>query len=176
MKNFTLSAYFLLLFSAICFSQSNFQKVSIEKGWKGIKPLNTTKLSVNKLLGVPEVDDNEYYGYASDEAFVQVNYSTAPCQDNQYKRGKFNVSKDTVLGYDVHIKQRVKLSEIKFNREKYIKDTSGDVANNALYINEEDGVWIGVWTGISQQENDEYIGTIYFKPSKKNAEKFKCKD
>ncbi len=30
---------------------------TIENGWKGIKPLKTNKVSVNKLLGTPEIDD-----------------------------------------------------------------------------------------------------------------------
>lgn len=78
---------------------------TIEDGWKGIKPLKTDKISVNKLLGTPEIDDNEYHRYTSDEAFVRVNYSTAPCKDNQYKRGEYNIAQDTVLDYYVVIKK-----------------------------------------------------------------------
>lgn len=145
---------------------------TIEKGWKGIEPLKTDKATVNKLLGTPKVDDNGYHSYTSDETFIQVNYSTAPCQDNQYNRGKYIVVKDTVLDYIVNIKKVVKLSEIKFKREKYKKDTSGDVLDIADYINEEDGVVIGIYI----QEGTEYVGAIRFRPSKQNAEAFKCSE
>ena len=172
MKNIILSIYFLLLFSGIGLSQLKLQTDYIEDDWKGIKPLITNKVSVNELLGTPKVDDNDYYGYSSEEAFVQVNYSTAPCEDNQYKRGNFNISKDTVLGYIVHIRQTVKLSEIKFNRGRYKKELDNHSPALAIYHNQKDGIQIIV--GI--QEKDEYVENIYYRPSKKNAERFKCKD
>lgn len=145
---------------------------TIENGWKGIEPLKADKAAVNKLLGTPEVDDNGYYGYTTDEAFIQVNYSTAPCENNQYKRGKYNVPKDTILDYVVNVKKTIKLSELAFNREKYKTDTSGDVGNVVAYYNEEDGIMIEV--GISR-EGTEYVKTIYFRPKQKTAETLKCK-
>src|SRR5258708_21936317 len=85
---------------------------SIEEGWKTIRPLSTTKDSVQKLLGNPEIDENGYYGYVTEDAYVQINYSSAPCKDNQYKRGIFNVPTDTVISYTVNIKKAIQLSEL----------------------------------------------------------------
>ena len=170
MKNITISTFLILLFAVIGLSQLGVKQSSIEDGWKGIKPLKTNKVEVSKLLGTPEIDDNDYHNYRTDEAFVRVNYSTAPCQKSDFGRGKFNIPKEIVLDYVVHIKELVKLSEFKFEREKYIKDTSGDVENNVLYVNEREGIIISVHI----QEGTEYAGTIYFRPKPKLAETLKC--
>lgn len=144
---------------------------TIENGWKGIKPLGTSKRTVEKLFGKAEIDDNGYYRYRFGDTFVRVNYSTAPCTDNPYERGRFNVPEDTVLDYYVVPKELSLLSQLKFNREKYYKDVSGDT-NSILLINDDDGVIIG----IQEQEGIEYLAGLDFMASKSLTEKFKCKE
>ncbi len=163
-KVYVLSLIFLL--NIFVFSQT------VEDGWKGIKPLRTNKVAVDKILGKPETDDNDYKRYSTDEAFIRVNYSTSPCKDNQYKRGEYNVPQDFILDYYVVLDKMVKLSDFKYKRGKYVKDTSGDLKSSALYINETDGVWLTVYI----QEDAEYVTKIYYKPNKKNAEAFRCKE
>lgn len=142
----------------------------IENGWKDIKPLLTNRTAVEKLLGNPRVDDNGYYGYSSNETFIQVNYSTKPCAGDQYNRGRYIISKDTVLDYTVTLKIPIRLSELNFNRELFTKDT-GDHLSNVFYLNNRDaGIMITVFT----QLDAEYVGSIQFRPTKSDAEKFKC--
>lgn len=143
----------------------------IEDGWKDIKPLRTKKVEVEKLLGKPEVDENGYHRYRTAEAFIRVNYSTMPCVDNQYKRGNFNVPEDTVLDYSVRPQKLTLLSDLNFKKEQYYMDIS-DHTNSVLYVNDEDGVMIGV----QSQEDTEYLTSFDFKPSKTDAQKFKCTD
>ncbi|MCY7348151.1 MAG: hypothetical protein LH614_18315, partial [Pyrinomonadaceae bacterium] len=98
----------IIFLNIIGFSQT------VEDGWKGIKPLKTDKTAVDKILGKPEMDDNNYQRYSTDEAFVRVNYSTVPCKDNQYKRGEYNIAKDLVWDYYVVLDNIVKLSDFKY--------------------------------------------------------------
>ncbi len=168
MKNIILSNFFILLFSIIGLSQSN---SLIEDGWKGIKPLETDKAKVNKLLGTPKVDDNEYYGYTTSEALIWVTYATAPCEKDNLGRGEYNVAKDTVLSYFVSIQKPLKLSDFQFNKEKYRRVKNEEQPNLANYYNNEDGIEISVWI----EEGIEYVGKIYYKPSKQKEENFKCK-
>lgn len=135
MKNLILAFSLLLIGFSYTFSQSDYQELMIESGWKSIKPLITDKAFVNKLLGTPKIDENNYHNYLTEEAFVQVNYSSTPCKNNQYGRGKFNVLQDRVLDYTVRLKKPIKLDEFNFEREKYIKDTSGDLVNTVSYHN-----------------------------------------
>lgn len=143
----------------------------VEKGWKNIKPFSADKSSVDKLLGDPKIDDNGYFGYSTDEAFIQVNYSTAPCTENQYGRGKYDVPEGTVLRYWVNLRKPLKLSEVKFERQNYERDTSGHGKDNVTYISRELGVIIDV--GI--QEGVEYIGKIEYRPGSNEEDKHKCK-
>src|SRR4029079_1339768 len=119
-----------LLISLILLAQGALGQ-SVEDGWKGIRPIVATKSEVQKAFGKPSViDDNNYYGYRTEDAFIQVNYSTEPCKENRYGRGKFKIAIDTVLSYDVHFRKAVKLSDLNFDRSKYGKDTSGDLINS----------------------------------------------
>jgi hypothetical protein len=143
---------------------------SIENGWKGIKPLKTDKASVDKLLGTPEIDTDGFQGYTKDNIYVRINYSSTPCINTYFGRGEYNIAKDTVLNYEVVIKRVMKISELEFNHEKYLKDTSGDLANFVSYIDSEDGIIITVYV----QEGTEYVKTISFSPTKQDSETFKC--
>lgn len=156
--------FLIMILSSVTFSQT------IEDGWKGIKPLKTSRTEVEKLLGKPEIDDNGYHRYRTDEAFVRVNYSTTGCKDNQYKRGRYNVPEDTVLDYYVVINDFTLLSDLKIKKENYYRDASGDVENNVVYVERADTIIISVHI----QQDTEYVGTIYYQPQKEDKELYKC--
>ncbi len=144
---------------------------SVESGWKGIKPLETNKATVEKLLGQSEIDDNGYHNYKTDEAYIQAIYTENPCEDNKFKRrGGYNVAKDTVLEYWVVLKQMVKLSEVKFEREKYYKDTSGDLISHADYDDFEEGIRISVYI----QEDDEYVTGYSYRAGNRQNKMYQC--
>lgn len=145
---------------------------SIESGWKGIKSLQTTKTEVEKILGNPEVDENGYHNYRAEEAFVQVNYSTEPCSQNRYNRGRYNLPSDTVLEYVVHLKNPLKLADLQFEKEKYYRDTSGD-ANSIYYQNQKAGVAIG--TQPLDETDTEYVTVFRFNVPEAIDEKVKCR-
>ena len=165
MKNLLPLFILILLLNSIVFCNS------IENGWKEIKPLETNRATVDKLLGQPEIDDNGYHIYETDEALVRIIYTETPCKDHKFKRrGEYNVAKDTVLEYWVVLKQRIKLSEIQFDQEKYYKDTSGDLTSHADYDYFEEGIRIGVYI----QEDVEYVTGFSFRPGKRHDEMYKC--
>lgn len=155
---------FLLLFQPfICCD-------SIERGWKGIKPLHASQEQVEKILGKGKVNENGYVVFETEEATLRFEFSTVPCRDALYNRGKFNVPERTVLNYTVTLKNASKLSDLKFNRSNYYRDTSGDVKDNILYTSNKDAVWINV----GAREGVEYVGTIYYWPNEGDKAKFRC--
>jgi hypothetical protein len=143
---------------------------TLESGWKEIKPLSTDKNTVEKILGKARKDNNDYFGYRTDIAFTQVNYSTEPCQGNQFNRGKFNVPKNTVLDYSVHFHRPTRLTELKFKRGKYTRQTNAHRPDEFILLNQSDGIMI---IG-SVEQGLEYVGVIYFKPKKRDEAKFRC--
>ena len=147
---------------------------SIEDGWKGIKPFRTGKATVKKILDSAEkVIKAGYTNYDTGEFFMQITYSNASCKDNAVKPGKFNVPENTVLNYDLvfNIKAIV-LSDFKFQREKYRRETDSKNSEFAYYINDDDGIklYVRVFKGA------EYVGRVEFFVSEKDKKKFECKN
>lgn len=143
---------------------------TIEDGWKNIKPLHTNRSMVDKLLGASKESPPLDTIYRNDEAFVRITYTVEPCTEDNFRRGKFNVPKGTVLEYYLRIKKDIKLGDFDYKREKYKKDTSGDIVNIVQYRNVEDGITLDAYI----QQGVEYLSAIRIGPSKKDAEKFKC--
>jgi hypothetical protein len=144
---------------------------SIENGWKGIRPLQTNKTTVDRILGTPEIEDDGYHGYKTAEAFIRVNYSSSPCESNPAGRGKYAIPTNTVLDYDVILNKEIRLSEFRFNRQKYRRIADGDVINFVYYYDEEDGIMLTARI----QEETEYVRKIDFRPASSEIEKYKCK-
>jgi hypothetical protein len=143
---------------------------TIENGWKEIKPLKTSKAAVEKILGHAEPDQSGYFGYQpGDEVFVQVNYSTEPCQADSVGRGKYAVPKDTVLGYNVRFRKSINLSDLKYRRQDYVRQTDPHSEGQFVLINRNGGVMI---TG--ETNGSDLVNVIYFTPSTADKEKFKC--
>lgn len=158
---------FIMLMSSITTCQS------IEEGWKGIKPLRADKDSVDKKLENPGSDSNGAF-YRTDEAFVRVYYSTEPCMESKLGFGDYDVPKNTVLQYSVSLnKLIIKLSDLKFARKNYYRDTSGDVKNSVFYYPADGSIIISVHI---DPEGTEYVSGIDYKARKEDAEKFKCAD
>ena len=148
---------------------------TLENGWKGIKPLHSTKNEVDKVWGEPKIDDNGYYRYTTNDAYIQVNYATTPCKENQYNRGKFSVSENTVLGYWINFNGSPEfptLSSLQLDKTKYEKDTSGDTILVYSYWERDDGIRLTV----NETGNLLRVQTMEFRPSKLDQEKFACKN
>lgn len=156
---------FILLFVTCC--------DSIDDGWKGIKPFHTPRKEVERLLGEPKVDDNGYYRYSTPEADIEINYSSTPCSENRYGRGKFKIPVDTVLSYRVIMKTRPKIDDLEFDRQKFQREASGHVLNLASYVNKDNTVSILVTVEI---ETDEFAREIDYRASSVTMEKLQCKE
>ena len=94
----------ILILSLILFVNSAVFCQKIENDWKIVKPLKTDKAIVDKLWGVPEIENNSHQ-YKTDDAHISVLYSTEPCKSDKYNRGEFNIAKDTVLLVIANVKK-----------------------------------------------------------------------
>jgi hypothetical protein len=143
---------------------------NIEQGWKGIKSLKSSRAEVEKILGKGEVDRSGYFRYSVPDAFVRINYSVAPCSIAPMNRGKFRIPENTVIDYYVVPKESLRLEDLKFNREEFYKDTSGDVTDKIVYANQSNSILINV----DNRNGSELVATIYFNPTKIDSEILKC--
>ena len=143
----------------------------VEGGWHGILPLHTSKKIVEERLGPAKIDDNGYYMYSTDEADIEVNYSTAPCKENRYGRGKYSVPENTVLNYRVIFKSPVSLSDLKYDPHRFDRVPSGHTLNYAAYVNVDDSISIRVHI---VQDSYEEVYEIAYTESKSDIQKFDC--
>lgn len=165
MKAFSGLLSILIVLSALSTSS---QGQSLEDGWLGILPLVSTKEDVEKKLGKPKTDENGYHGYRFDGGFIQVNYSTAPCKENQYNRGKYNIESDTVLDYTVNIHEGVRLSALTFDREAYRKQESSH--GGKLYVRRDNSIWITAFI----EGGQEYVARLDFRAGNLQSAKHRC--
>lgn len=143
----------------------------IEEGWNGIKPLITDAKTVENILGKPEISGN-YKNYKTSDAFIQINYSTNPCQKDKLNRGKYNVPEGTVLDYNVFVKKGLKLTDLEIDLKKYRRIDDSELLNVTHYYNNKEGLQIDVQI----QNGVEYVGVLRFKPNEQNTKSLKCKD
>ena len=143
---------------------------TIENGWKGIEPLKTTKSEVEKILGKPEIDNDGFHKYRLDGAYIRINYSSIPCREDFFGRGKYKVPADTVLDYSVHWSDGINIVEISFDRKSFHRETDGHVAGLVHYISSEGDVLITA----DIHDKTEIVGRILFNIGASKAKVFPC--
>lgn len=157
----------ILTFNSLAFD--NF----VEDGWKGIKPLKTSRGIAEKVLGTHQkVTKFGLFNYVTADFFAQADYSDFPCEESSYGRGDYNVSPETVLNYKVIFYKQMKLNDLKFQRKKYRREEDSEMTGLVYYINADDAVIISVRT----KNGVEYVAEIRFDPTPADKKKFECKN
>ena len=112
-----------------------------EEGWRGIVPLRSTRGDVERVLGKP-IDDLGYL-YDTGKERILVYYQSEPCAagDTQGRpaRGGWNVPRDTVLSFRVHLKTKVRFSDLKIDRAIYKEARHPHGPDIVYYNNDEAG-------------------------------------
>lgn len=150
------------------------QSCPIENGWKGIKIFQTTRLEVEKVLGVPSEEINAVEtSYRTKEELIHFVYSHSPCSNAG--DGRFTVPKDTVIGFRImlgFLEYEKKLSDFKWNSDLYEKWEDTHQLWHVHYHNPKDGIRIIV---VKVRSEPERVQSISFEPSKEQTAKFACK-
>ncbi len=112
-----------------------------EQGWHGIMPLHSKRADVERVLGAPMKGYTDLYD--TEKERISVYYQGEPCVtgDSQGRpvRGGWNVSRDTVLSLRVHMKTKLKFSNLEIDRTKYKEARFPHGPNVVYYNNEEAG-------------------------------------
>jgi hypothetical protein len=136
--------------------------ITTAKEWRGIIPLKSTRIEVEKLLGVPMSHSKGKYvvAYKTKNERVSVSYSTAAC--NKKPSNGWNVPENTVITITVEPDVKPKFADFKLNKSKYT-ESKDDLVIFTSYTNEEEGFSITVNT-----EDGIIDYFIYFPESKYN--------
>jgi hypothetical protein len=110
---------------------------SAQETFRGIVPLVTTKMEVEKKLGKPD----EYGRYELDEGTVRVYYRKTAC-DKSDTNCLCGVPVDTVLEVVVQPQTDVKIVDLKLDPNLWKRSavTGGHVPGLEVYINHKAGV------------------------------------
>src|ERR1051326_1782697 len=133
------------------------------KGWRGIVPLHSSRMDVEKLLG-PSTDSCKCL-YKTEHEIVQVIYSNQTCKDDS--RG-WDVPLDTVLLINVSPKTEMRLADLKLDLTKYQKTDNKFSLGMSFYTHEDGGIFVIV-TG-----TDELVGSINYQPTKNDEKSCRC--
>lgn len=142
----------------LCLSLSMANSSQVE-GWRGIKPLHSTRADVERLLGTPK----ESYGVAStydtkDER-IKVSYSDGVCKEG--KSEGWNVPRDTVISFTVHPNAKLLVADVKLDETKYKGVRDPHLEGVVYYFNKVDGIRISA----RMLEEGEDIDSITYEPA-----------
>ena len=103
------------------------------KEWRGIVPLKSTRVDVERLLGKP--NGLGRYEFNNERAYIDY---AKEC--DQLKDCLCLVPKDTVISIFVTLESDLKLSELKLDRSKYKKSRSVHLPSIVNFTNDEEGI------------------------------------
>ena len=108
------------------------------QGWRGLKPLHSTREDVERLIGPPMRANDSIYDLK--DGRVSITYSEAPCAKG-WPYG-WSVKPGTVIGITIYPQPRPKLSELPIDISKSTKyvDPSGIIH----YNNDDEGLSVAV--------------------------------
>lgn len=134
------------------------------KEWRGIMPLQSTRVDVERLLG-PPIDDPSNKGIyirtyrTKKEEIVSVLYSdTTPC--NGYLLRGYRVPEWTVISIIVQAAP-FPLSDLKLDSSKYKETSGGDTPDFSYFTDEEEGVSYEVQSRVKDAD-DKYGRRLRF--------------
>lgn len=160
----------ILLISLQIFVFLSCVEAQIENGWKGIKVLETKREAVEKLLGKPK-ETGIRVKYETEDAYIEVMYSAEPCSSDGYLN-KFKVDRNTVLEYEVNLKEIIEVTKFDWNKADYTKATDGEGLLNWIYY---DNLKLGISVGaVIDDDNVEKVRRISFNRTTEQVQKFSC--
>src|SRR6266404_9850011 len=119
-------------------------------GWKGIVPLRSTRVEVNRLLGKPEGECQCIYRTSTER--VAVDYADQPCKGTI---NGWNVPKDTVLEFKLMPSTPKTFHELGLSENAYIETREEDTST--LYSTD-------LQLGIRYTVQDNHVVTLSYTP------------
>jgi hypothetical protein len=139
------------------------------EGWRGIVPLHSTRMDVERLLGSPRESRGVASTYDTEEDKVLVFYSAGPCKKGVSE--EWNVPRDTVISLTVSPRAKLLVTSLHLNND-YNRVDDPHVQGIVHYFNREDGVRIDA--RVLEGEGED-INSITYEPAAKDN-RLRCPD
>lgn len=145
----------------ICFTLSS-AVWSKAADWRGIVPLRSTRVEVERLLGPPAKREPLQFKYELDNALVYIQFSSGPCRNDRV--GGWDVPEGVATLVSV-FPNELSFSELKLDTKRYERMDVPETPGVTRYLNREDGVMYSVQRG--------RVEVIFYMPSSKD-EQLRC--
>jgi hypothetical protein len=123
-------------------------------GSRGIVPLHSTRTQVEQILGALDI---RCQCYSTETESIRVEYASGPCTG---ALAGWNVPADTVLSLQIYPKKPLLFSELKVEKENFIRTVDdtvttyyGDGEKGLRYSVTSSGTIESVWHGPSTKQN-----------------------
>jgi len=166
--NWSIVAFLLLQLPGLCYalrldsaqSQANSkpERLLPPNSWRGLVPLQSSRLDVERLLGKPKTSHGFTYVYETENETVDVLYSAGLCKLSAVER--WNVARDIILRMDVRPRAKMLIQCLHLDRVRYPRLQEAHPENWARYMNNEDGVMVETIS----YDKDEEVYTITYWP------------
>lgn len=137
------------------------------KEWRGIVPLHSTRVDVERLLGVSTNACKALsciYELANENVFIL--YASGPPCGSDGPSG-WRVPRDTVIEVGVYSKRKRRLSDLRINEGKYQKKPNEELPGVFHYVSAEEGIKI-------EANGDTVLSITYFQSPRDN--RLRCAD
>ena len=130
-----------------------------QKDWRGLSPLTSTRKDVERLLGPPDVNQqNQLLVYYQTDQVVYIGFSGNPECQQKLSYTSWNVPLDTVTGIRIGLRKSVPLADLGVDLTKLKKRTGDfDRPNHFYYLNEENG--------FSAEVGNDYVVAYLYEPT-----------
>ena len=134
------------------------------KGWRGLVPLHSTRVDVERLLGAPTESRGVAATYNTKDERVLVFYATGNCKERA--SNDWNVPRDTVVSITVHPNAKLLVNDLKLDKRKYERVADYHVQGIVYYFNKEDGVRISA--RLLEKEGED-VDSITYEPTPEDS-------
>lgn len=140
---------------------SNQERVLPPNSWRGLVPLRSSRIDVERLLGKPKTSRGLTYVYETETETVDILYSAGPCKLSAVER--WNVAADIILRMDVRPRGKMLIQDLHLDKLRYPRLPEAHPENWARYMNDEDGMMVET---ISNGKEEEVYTITYWARTK----------
>lgn len=143
--------------------------------WRGLSPLKSTRMDVERTLGRPDQNiNNELLSYRFPDMEVDFSFSSNPNCQQKLPYTSWNVTSDTVTGIYVIFRPGRRVADTGIDLTKYKKiEVGGDLLDQYAYLNADESFVIEVG-------GSDYLRGYLYQPGTKHknlrCERVKKKD
>jgi hypothetical protein len=158
------------IFCVTCFVLLVSAQVPSMTHWRGLSPLKSTRMDVERTLGLPErkIDNRQHQmTYYLPDVTVFVYFFSNPKCEQKLPYTSWDVPSDTVTAIDISLKRPPSVAETGIDLTKFKKiEGSSDMVDRYFYLNADDGFSIEVG-------GNNNVTNYHYRPGSKQ-QKLRC--